>query len=510
MRWSIKLGRVFGIDLYIHATFLLLLAFLGYSTYLRDRSVVSALEGVAFFVLLFGCVVLHECGHALAARRYGIPTRDITLYPIGGVARLERMPSEPRQELFVAVAGPLVNVVIALVLFGWLRVSGNWAPLATLGTAEGPLVERLALVNASLVVFNMIPAFPMDGGRVLRALLAMRLPYARATRIAAALGQGIALLFGLLGLFGNPILLFIALFVWIAAGQESGAVQVQAALDHMPVERAMMTRFDVVAPDAPLRHVVDLILSGSQVDFPVVLDGRLVGLALRSDVFAALRGDAADSAVADIMRRDILVVDAGAPLTDAVERMQATAPRPVQRQGQLVGLTLENLGEFGDPGRLARPTRRPVVPVSPGCAAQPAASGAPSASRAPTIHSARRARSGLEGPDHRVRLGAIRGPRRDPYVHAAQVRREADPHGKPPGGTAATTSAIAASSANSPSPAQCSVHEDPLGQSEPAPQQGHDCVLQEMAHLARHARQADDDRAVDVDGEGRRGTDRVR
>lgn len=349
MRWSIKLGRVFGIDLYIHATFLLLLAFLGYSTYLRDRSVVSALEGVAFFVLLFGCVVLHECGHALAARRYGIPTRDITLYPIGGVARLERMPSEPRQELVVAVAGPLVNVVIALVLFGWLRVSGNWAPLATLGTAEGPLVERLALVNASLVVFNMIPAFPMDGGRVLRALLAMRLPYARATRIAAALGQGIALLFGLLGLFGNPILLFIALFVWIAAGQESGAVQVQAALDHMPVERAMMTRFDVVAPDSPLRHVVDLILSGSQVDFPVVLDGRLVGLALRSDVFAALRGDAADIAVADVMRREILVVDAGAPLTEAVERMQATGATvvPVQRQGQLVGLlTLENLGEF--------------------------------------------------------------------------------------------------------------------------------------------------------------------
>jgi len=349
VRWSIKLGRPFGIDIYIHATFVLLLAYLGVSTYLRDRSVAAAFEGVVFFVLLFGCVLLHELGHAVAARRYGIPTRDITLYPIGGVARLERMPSEPRQELVVAVAGPLVNVAIFAALFAWLGATGSWIPLAGLSTATGPLLERLAVINLSLAVFNMIPAFPMDGGRVLRALLALRLPYAHATRVAASLGQGIALLFGLLGLFGNPILLFIAFFVWIAAGQEAGAVQAQAALGGIPVRAAMLTRFDVVAPSDPLHRVTTLILSGSQADFPVVDDDVLVGVVLRTELFAALHRQALDTPVADLMRRDFPRAHADEPLIDVVGRMQGARIQvvPVESDGRLVGLlTIENVGEF--------------------------------------------------------------------------------------------------------------------------------------------------------------------
>lgn len=349
MPWSIKLGRLFGIDTYIHATFVVLLAFLGLATYLRDRSLAAAVEGVAFFVLLFACVLLHELGHAVAARRYGIPTRDITLYPIGGVARLERMPSDPRQEVVVALAGPLVNVGIAAVLFAWLAATGDWQPLSAIGTAEGPLVERLALVNVSLVVFNLLPAFPMDGGRVLRALLALRLPYARATAIAASLGRGMALLFGLGGLFGNPMLLFIAFFVWIAAGQEAGAVQAQAALGGVRVSDAMLTRFDAVAPDDSLDAVTALILAGSQADFPVVADGRLVGLLLRSDVFAALHRRALSDPVAGVMRTTFEVAVADEPLTAAVLRMQAagTTVVPVAAGDRLVGLlTLENIGEL--------------------------------------------------------------------------------------------------------------------------------------------------------------------
>ena len=229
MKWSFKLGRILGIDVYVHFTFLLLLGFVGLAHWLPGRSLEAALTGMLFFAGLFVCVLLHEYGHALAARKYGIATRDITLLPIGGLARLERMPEKPSQELVVALAGPLVNVVIAVGLFVGLMLTGNWQPLSSLTTTSGNLVERLLVVNVFLVLFNLLPAFPMDGGRVLRSLLAMRMEYARATRIAARIGQGMAALFGFAGLFGNPMLLLIALFVWIGAGQEAAAVEMKSS-----------------------------------------------------------------------------------------------------------------------------------------------------------------------------------------------------------------------------------------------------------------------------------------
>jgi Zn-dependent protease len=183
--WSLHLGRWLGIDVYLHFTFLLLLAFIGLSQGLIGRSLDAALGGVLFFTGLFVCVLLHEYGHALAARRYGIGTRDITLLPIGGVARLERMPEKPSQEFGVALAGPAVNVIIALGLFIGLKLGGWWQPLSSLSTTGGNIFERLLVANVFLVLFNLLPAFPMDGGRVLRALLAMKLNHTRATRIAA-------------------------------------------------------------------------------------------------------------------------------------------------------------------------------------------------------------------------------------------------------------------------------------------------------------------------------------
>src|SRR5919106_508055 len=174
MAWSWKLARVAGIDVYVHATFVMVMAWIALLYWNQSHSVAAVVDGVGFILTLFGCVVLHEFGHALTAARYGIRTRDITLFPIGGVARLERMPEVPIQELWVALAGPAVNVVIALLIFVWLQASGSWESVDRIGVASGSFVERVMLANVYLVGFNLLPAFPMDGGRALRALLAMR------------------------------------------------------------------------------------------------------------------------------------------------------------------------------------------------------------------------------------------------------------------------------------------------------------------------------------------------
>src|SRR5262249_38421374 len=206
MSWSWRIGRIACIDIYVHVTFLLLLGYVGLPRYMAHRDPMEAVDGVLFIVVLFAIVVLHELGHALAARRYGIPTRDITLLPIGGVARLERMPEDPRQELVVALAGPAVNVALAAILYPLLLALGQGPALPQeVSRVGGGFLRQLFWVNVSLAVFNLIPAFPMDGGRVLRALLALRMDYVRATQVAARIGQGLALLFGFLGLFGNPL-----------------------------------------------------------------------------------------------------------------------------------------------------------------------------------------------------------------------------------------------------------------------------------------------------------------
>ena len=349
MKWSWKISTIAGIDVFIHATFLLIIGWVGLSYWQQTRTLAGTLEGIVFTLILFGCVVLHEFGHALTARRYGIKTRDITLYPIGGVARLERMPDKPIQEFWVALAGPAVNVVIAVLLFGWLIISGTLAPLADLSMTSGPFIERLLLVNVSLVLFNLIPAFPMDGGRILRSLLALRLEYTRATQIAATIGQGMALLFGLVGLFSNPFLVFIAFFVWIGAGQEASMVQMKTALGGIPVAKVMLTDFQVLTPRDTIGRAAELILSGSQTDFPVLEGNAIMGVLTRNDILAALSGQGKDVLVAGIMRREIQTVDANEMLEPAFARLQACNchTMPVISRGQLVGLlTSENIGEF--------------------------------------------------------------------------------------------------------------------------------------------------------------------
>ncbi len=349
MKWQWKLGRFAGIDVYIHATFLLIIAFVGWSHWSRGLGWQGVFEGILFVLAIFACVVLHEYGHALTARKFAIKTRDITLYPIGGVARLERMPERPIQELWVALAGPAVNVLIAAALFIWLVLTESLRPFGELTVTAGPFLERLLAANLFLVVFNLLPAFPMDGGRVLRALLAMRLEYTRATNIAAGIGQGMALLFGLIGLFGNPTLLFIAFFVWIGAAQEASMVQMKSALAGIPVSRAMLTDFKALCGDDPLSRAVELILQGSQHDFPVLANGRVVGVLTRDELIKALSHGAPPALVGEVMQRDFLEVESGEMLESVFSRVQQCQCHtvPVTRAGALVGLvTSENIGEF--------------------------------------------------------------------------------------------------------------------------------------------------------------------
>jgi Zn-dependent protease len=234
MRWSLKIAKLAGIDIFIHFTFFILLTWVALIQLKLNGSIGAAFSGVVFILAIFSCVVLHELGHALAAKKYGIKTRDIILLPIGGVARLEKMPNQPIQELWVALAGPAVNVVIVALLAVYLWITNTLTPDNQLTMTTAAFVERIMGVNIFLILFNMIPAFPMDGGRVFRALLATRLAYVRATQISANLGQAIALLFGIIGLFYNPILLFIAFFVWMGAAQETRMIRMKSVLDRIP------------------------------------------------------------------------------------------------------------------------------------------------------------------------------------------------------------------------------------------------------------------------------------
>ena len=349
MKWSWKLGKIAGIDLSMHATFLLIIGWVALNHWLEGQTLAATVAGVLFVLALFGCVVLHELGHALAARHYGIRTRDITLLPIGGLARLERMPEDPRQELWVALAGPAVNVVIAAALFLWLSATNSLVPLERLNLGSGSFLERLMVVNLFLVVFNLLPAFPMDGGRVVRALLATRIEYTRATHIAASLGQGMALLFGFIGLFYNPFLVFIAVFVWIGAAQEASMVQMKSSLGGIPVSSAMVTDFRTLDEHAPLSDAVRAILTGTQQDFPVTGEGSVRGVLTRSDLLVALASRGQEVPVGEVMRRQIAVVDAGDMLETALGRLHECNCHtlPVTYRGELVGLlTTENVGEF--------------------------------------------------------------------------------------------------------------------------------------------------------------------
>jgi CBS domain-containing protein len=279
--------------------------------------------------------------------------------------RLERVPEEHGKELWIALAGPAVNVAIATVLYGSPALTHAWEPLSRLRVASGPLIERLLLANISLVLFNLVPAFPMDGGRVLRAPLARRMTYAKATETAAFVGQGFALVFGFIGPFTNPMLLVIGVFIWFTARQEAATAPIRSTLSALSARAAMITDFEVLRPGDTLSDAGRLTLKGSQRDFPVVEHGRVTGILTRSDPLEGLADYGQDCPVRFLIHSGFPVAEPAEQLETALQRLQESGAgtMPVVQEGRLIGLiSSHNLGERLLIGAVLRNEGRSITP----------------------------------------------------------------------------------------------------------------------------------------------------
>ncbi len=348
-RWSWRIGSLAGIDVFVHGTFVLLLGWIAISHLTHGQGVLAALNGVGVILALFGIVVLHELGHALMARRFGIGTRDITLLPIGGVARLERMPEDPKQELLVAIAGPAVNVVLAGLFFGLLLVLRMTPSTEAVHLEGGSFLAKLMWMNVSLAVFNLLPAFPMDGGRVLRALLAMRMTHMRATDLAARVGQAMAVVLGIAGFFVNPMLVLVAVFVWMGAQSEAVMEHVRTSIAGISVGDAMIQRFRTLTPDETVAHAVEHVRSEFQEDFPVIERGAVVGLLSRKDLISAMARGETSTPIVEVMSKELALAAPSMPLVDAMQLMGDVSGHAivVMSAGQLVGMvTPARIGEI--------------------------------------------------------------------------------------------------------------------------------------------------------------------
>ncbi|MDF2620120.1 MAG: peptidase [Xanthobacteraceae bacterium] len=349
MPWSLTVAHVYGTAVRIHVTFLLFLIWI-WAAYYQQGGAGAAWEGVAFVALLFLCVLLHEFGHIFAARRYGVNTPEVTLWPFGGIARLERIPEKPSEELIVALAGPAVNVVIALVLLIFLGGHVGMEHIESIENPNTSLLAKLAAANIFLVVFNLIPAFPMDGGRVLRAILAMNMSHAQATQTAASIGQALAIGLGLLGIFGNPMLIIIAVFVFLAASSEAGAVQMKQAAQGLLVEDAMITQFETLGPQASVGDAAEALIRTTQKEFPIV-DGatHLRGVLTRDAMIHALQAKGPTASVLEAMA-EVPTVPVRSPLDRALKLITESGAPVVgvtDAGGRLVGLlSPENVGEM--------------------------------------------------------------------------------------------------------------------------------------------------------------------
>jgi Zn-dependent protease/predicted transcriptional regulator len=329
VRWSLKIAQIGATSLYIHVTFFLLIAWIAFSGW-QQGGVEAAVDGVVFVLLIFLCVVLHEYGHVAAAAYYGIRTPSITLLPIGGLASLERMPEKPVRELVVALAGPAVNVVIFAVLLVVLGARFDFSQIGQIEQASVSLSGRLAAVNLILVLFNLIPAFPLDGGRVLRALLSMRFDRARATLYAARIGQAFAVVFAIVGLYGNPLLLLIAVFLFFAAEAEAGQERMRVQVSGYRARDAMITRYESLSPDSTAEDAGRLLLRTTQQEFPVIAPGgRLAGMVTRRDLIDAIRRSGAATPVSEFMVADLVAVTEDEPLESVMAKMSKSATRAV-------------------------------------------------------------------------------------------------------------------------------------------------------------------------------------
>lgn len=342
MKWSFKLFTLFGIPVKIHITFFLLLLF----TAVVPGGVMggfTGLSGVGIVALIFTCVLIHEFSHSLVARRYSIPVQDITLLPIGGVARIDEVPDNPRQEIVISLAGPLASFALAIVFY----LIGKYAD----GYPAHPtsLWSVLFQINTMLGLFNVLPAFPMDGGRALRAFLAMKMNWLKATRIAVTIGQLFAMLLFFAGIYLSWWLSLIAVFIYLGAEGEERMAETRMALASVPVSQSMLTSWQSVAPSDTIDAVMAKISHSLQWDFPVMEEGRLVGILPKDEIFKALPDKPRDTRVSEIMLRDFYWTTEDMPLDELAKRMSDSGVSlvPILRDGELKGLlSLEQLGRF--------------------------------------------------------------------------------------------------------------------------------------------------------------------
>lgn len=347
--WSVSLGKVKGTAVRVHWTFFLFLVWLGSAAYFESGPD-AALGAVSFILLLFLCVTLHEFGHILAARQFGVRTPEILLLPIGGVSKLERIPERPREELLMAAAGPAVTLAIAILLLLLLGGLPAAESIFEVSSARGVLAQ-LALANITLFIFNLLPAFPLDGGRILRAILAHFHGHLRGTQLAAAIGKGAAILLGILAFsMGHIILLLIAMFIFVAAGTEAGMEEVRGLMTRVPARDLMITDFRFLPATARVADAAEDLIRTSQTEFPVVDSaGSPIGLIDREGILKALSTTGGEALVTSAMRAGVPVVTEWHRLDDGLELLQAGA-RAVAvtgSSGRLVGLiTLDNLAEL--------------------------------------------------------------------------------------------------------------------------------------------------------------------
>jgi Zn-dependent protease len=339
MKWSFRIGRVSGIDVRVHATFAFAVAYFAYGFSAPPNGLRGAAFGVLLICALFACLTLHELGHSLVAQRFGVGVSEILLLPIGGVARLTSEPKKPVHELLIALAGPLVNVVIAFALFLVLFRFSPDAPIDVheIGRLAEPtplgLVRWLFLGNVTLAIFNMLPALPMDGGRVFRALLSLAIGRSRATRIAAGVGQLIALGLVAYGLVQNSanssVLALIGLFVFVGAAQERAAVRAGDLLSELRAGEVCDPHALVLAPHEQIGHVLDTLVRSPQAHFAVFYGKELVGTVARDQILAMAPRLGLTAPLASLMRREFFAVDAGTPLDEVRRRLLELGGRPV-------------------------------------------------------------------------------------------------------------------------------------------------------------------------------------
>ncbi|PSL06348.1 site-2 protease family protein [Cecembia rubra] len=350
MKFSLYLGSYRNVKVFIHWTFSLLLLWIIISNMRQGIPMMDILWVILFVLALFACVVMHEFGHALAAQRYGIQTKDIVLYPIGGVARLEKLPEDPKQELWVAIAGPLVNIALFIILSIVLSFTGyNIQSLEEIKIQPNTMLLYIASANLILALFNLLPAFPMDGGRVLRAFLSIKLPRAKATQIAGGIGQFLAIFFVFFGLFNNPILVLIGIFIFLGAGAEVAHTQQESFLKGFKVKDALMSHFQILGYNAPLSKAVEKLLNSQATHFVVVKDDVAIGTISRNEIIKGLETGGENAYIEKFSDLNPIKLDIDSPLDDAWKLMLTQNKKVafIIENGHFLGiLDQENISEL--------------------------------------------------------------------------------------------------------------------------------------------------------------------